>query len=166
VQIASNRPLSPLISLSCALKTQPHRHSPFASGPKGRRLESISLLPALTDWWSVRRVCHGCLNFGCLPSACQCDRNSAPSIRNIAYNGAGGDCGKHCRVCGTRQLAAGEPFRGEGARRCGVEELRGPPAPSAGSASTRVLDYDGLSFSPLASTDSEARQSRCCDLLC
>ena len=31
--------------------------------------------------------------------ACKRGRNSAPSIRNIAYNGAGGDCGKHCRVC-------------------------------------------------------------------
>jgi hypothetical protein len=31
-------------------------------------------------------------------SARKGDRNSAPSIRNIAYNGAGGNCGKHCRV--------------------------------------------------------------------
>jgi hypothetical protein len=31
-------------------------------------------------------------------SACKGDRDSAPSIRNIAYNGAGGSCGKHFRL--------------------------------------------------------------------
>jgi hypothetical protein len=40
VQIAPNTPLFPRITLSILLKTQLHRHWPFASGAKGRWFES------------------------------------------------------------------------------------------------------------------------------
>ncbi len=86
-------------------------------------------------------------NLGCLFR--QRDRTSAPSIRNIAYKWSrrrSWQAGLSC-CAGTRQLAAGEPFRGEGARRRGslksFEDLR-PERRFAPLVFLTTTDYHSL----------------------